>query len=200
MAATKTIEQLVDWEVVDAGDNSQETADIDVSTVFRSGIFVVACPVEAVANALGLLVIVQGKYGTNNEDWRTLYTLRMGAGTANTANVAVEAGNGQADIIVDDGTNFAGSGEVFLIHNTVAAVNSELARIVATVFNGNDTITVIDNLANTQQTSANLFDIVAEKLFPLPDEISTARVLAFNDDADCDVLWRVDIARLTAIS
>lgn len=200
MAATKTNVEVLDWDQVVAGAPPATPSDINVSTVFRAGLSVTVCPIEAVANALGALVIVEGRFGSNDEDWRALYELRMGAGTANTANVAVEAASAQADLIVDDASNFITPGQKFLVHNTASDIASETVRILSVAINGNDTITLINNLQNTQQTSANVYDIVAEKLFPLPDELSTARVILINDDDDCNVLWRVDVARLTAIS
>ena len=66
--------------------------------------------------------------------------------------------------------------------------------------NGNDTITIADDLTNTQETSAKVYDIVAEKYFPLPDDLSEAKVTFLNDDADCDVLVRVDLSSMTAIA
>lgn len=197
MPATKSVAVVQDWKALSPG-SWWSAGDIDVSTSFKAGLAVVVCPIEAVAHANGTLVRVMGRFGANDEDWRVLYDLRMGAGTAATVNVDVEEAAEAFEIHVDSTTDFETLGDRYLVHNTVAVANSEL--ITNGGFTNDDVIALTHGLANTQETSANLYNIVAEKYFPLPDEVSMAQVLFLNDDADCDVLVRVDVARITAVA
>lgn len=197
MGATKTTTQVKDWAAITAA-SQDDTSEIDLSGLHRVGLIVTVCPIEAVANAEGVRITIEARIGDNDEDWRDLYELRMAAGTANTTNIDVEAAATDTVVPVDLTANFETTGDKFLIHNTVAVAASETCRIVT--FASNDTITILDGLKNIQQTSANLYDIVAEKYFPIPDEYDTIRVVALNDDADCDVIWRVDRAQITAIT
>lgn len=195
---TKSTEQALDWTSLVATANGR-TPDIDLTTDLEAGLMVTVCPVEAVALADGILVIVEGRFGgPGDEDWRDLYTLRMAAGTANTIDVDVQAAAGATVLPISATANFDTAGDKFFCRNSVALENSEVVRNADTAVNVS--ITLADGLENTQQTSADLFDIVAEKYFPIPNTVDIVRVTYVNDDADCDVAIRVDVVRVTEIA
>ncbi len=195
--ATKTTTVLRDWAEIGAAVKGtiSLSSDGDVSTSFEAGVMVVVCPIEAVANALGALVTVEGRFGANDEDWRDLYTLRMGAGTAKTTDVDVESSG--VTLSVTSTTDFEQAGTQFLVHDTVTPVNSELAR--TQTFDNDVSITLEDALKNTQPITSDIYDIVATKYFPIPPEVKTVRIILINDDDDCDVIWRADLTQMTAI-
>ncbi len=194
---TKTTEVSRDWTSLLAGANGR-TPDITLTTDLEAGLLVTVCPVEAVALADGILVTVEGRFGPGDEDWRDLYTLRMAAGTASTIDVDVEAAAGATVLPISATANFDTAGDKFFCRNSVLLANSEVVRNSGTAVNVS--ISLADALQNIQQTSADLFDIVAEKYFPLPNAVSKARVTYVNDDADCDVAIRVDVVRATEIA
>lgn len=197
--ATKTTSVIQDWDPISGGSvgNYGVSGAGVLTSCLQAGLMVTVCPIEAVANALGALVTVEGRFGGNNEDFHDLYTLRMGAGTASLEAVEVEAASGQRTIELASTTDFETLGDKYLVHNTVSEPNSEVVRNAG--FDNDVDITVVSNLQNTQQVSANLYNIVNEKFFPLPEALSLVRVHILNDDTDCDVLWRVDLILLTAV-
>ena len=197
MAATKTVAEEQAWVAITAA-NDANAGPVDFSTDFKGGIIVTVCPIEAVAHANGVLVIVEAEFDDANNYYRRLYELRMGAGTASLEAIGTEADPTDQILLVGSTTDFETLGDRYVIHNTVDVEKSEL--VTNSGFVNDTSIAIVESLINTQQTSANLYNIVAEKYFPIPDEVSTVRVLFINDDADCDVIVRVDAARMTAIS
>ena len=198
VAAAKTYVNELNWTVVAAGVQGGETT-IDFSTSLVSGLSITVCPIEAVAHALGTLVQVFGHSNGAAEDDYLLYEIRLGAGTANAEVVGSEAASGQGTILVASTTEFETLGDRYLIHNTVSAGDSEIVRNAG--FNNDVSITTWSNLVNTQQSASSvLYNIVAEKYFPIPNDVSYVRVMFLNDDADCDVLVRVIASRITGVA
>ncbi len=195
-AATKSNTQIDDWTAVEATALFRGV-EANVSTTLNAGLMVTVVHTEAVANALGALVTVQGRFGANDEDWHDLYSLRMGIGTAVTLTLDAEAASGQRVVpMTSPTTNFETVGMRIFIHDGTLA-NSEVAKISSWV--EDVSLTVLDNLANTHANAVPIFSLVDEKFFPLPDSVSTARVLFLNDDADSDLAIRTDLSAMTAI-
>ncbi len=196
--ALKANSVLLDWtDVLQGGVSLEVSAVGDVSTTLATGVAVVVASHSVSANELGVLVAVEGRVGPNDEDWKSLYPpLRMGAGTALSEAVSIEATTGQPTIAVASTTGFV-VGSKALVHNGVADVDSEI--ILIDVVNVNTSLVALNNLKNTQQTSAILYNLVAEKYFPIPDEISNVRVWFLNDDGNADMLVRADIAQISSI-
>lgn len=193
-AATKT-HDVGTWADLSAASGLESSA-IDVSTTLDAAIVVTVCPIEAVANALGALVIVQVRTSTEDDDWHNLYEIRLGAGTANTIDVDQESAQDTATLFLSATANFDGLFQRFFSHHSSPADS----QIVTGISVDTDvSIGLLDNLVHTQPNTANVYDIVAEKLLPLPQNVSTARVLIVNDDADCDVAVKIDVERMTAI-
>ena len=103
----------------------------------------------------------------------------MGAGTAGLEAVQTQAEPTDTTIQLASTTDFETWGDKYFILNTTIA-NSEVIRNHG--FVNDDELYIVDGLTNQQATSSVLYSIVAEKYFPLPDELSTARVIVVNDD------------------
>ena len=193
-AATKANTEVDDWTAA-AKDTVTEGSAADVSTTLDAALFVTVVHTDANANALGVLVTVQGRFGAEDEDWRDLYTLRMGAGTASTTTINdADVNAAETTITITAGTPT--TGERWWIEDGTL-VNSE---VVTTTSKASTTWTVLDGLANDHADGLSIFDTVAEKLFPLPNSVSTARVVFANDDADAEMAFRVDLAEMSAIA
>lgn len=195
-ANTKANTQVDDWTTTGTA-ALVEGSPADVSTTLRAGLLVTIGHSDANANALGALVIVQGRYGANDEDWRDLYRIRMAAGTADTTTLDAEATSPTSTIPLTATGDFQTLGlKAIIINGTLG--NSEVVTVSG--WSAGVSIAAVDNLQNTQQNGLSIFNIVDEKLFPLPDEVSTARVLIVNEDADSSLTFRVDLAEVSSIA
>lgn len=199
MALAKSNAAVDEWANIVAA-AIREGATIDLSGNYGHVLNIAVAQIEAVAHANGVLVTVEGRFGAEDEDWRTLTEFRTAGGTAVTVNVDVESAAEATQLKVDStggSSEFETKMDRYFVHNTVAVGNSEIVRNNG--FADNDYITLLDGLKNTQETSANVYNLVDEFTVELPAALSTARVLVWNDDADCDVCSRTDIAKQTGI-
>ncbi len=197
--ATKTPTQVDDWTALVAGAFGKGS-EADVSSTLEQALMVTVVHADADANANGVLVKVQARAGENDEDWKNLYPpIRMGAGQAITRTLDAEATSPTAVVPLTDasGTIFEALGTAFFILNGTI-VNSEVVTVSA--FTTTASVTGTDNLKNTQQNGLSAFTGVAEKFFPIPGSVHPVRVLFFNDDADADMAWRVDLAEMSSIA
>ncbi len=196
MGATKGNTEIDNWTPTGTA-ALVKGSEADVSTLVGAGLLVTVGHMDANANALGALVIVQGRVGANDEDWRDLYSIRMAAGTADTTTLDAEATSPTAVIPLAATGDFQTLGQKALIVNGTAA-DSEVVMVKS--WSAGVSITAVDDLKNTQQNGLSIFSIVAEKFFPLPDGLSTARVLVINDDADAALAFRVDLVGISSVA
>ena len=200
MAVTKVNSVGLDWlalaaaTIRGAGASGTETSTVDLSTSLRSGLTITVGHTDGNANANGVEVIVQVKYSALAEDWRTLYTLRMGAGTATIETLNDAAVEAAETTFVTTGTSMSTQGEQWLIlDGTDLNVEVVRQRSIST-----NTVTIVDALTLSHTNGLSLSNEVTEKYLPIPDDVSTVRVLFNNDDADAAMIVRVDVAKLTA--
>ncbi len=115
--ATKANTQISDWTAL-APDLVLESAVVDVSTSIKAGVNVVVVHTDTSANANGVLVRVDARFGAADENWHPLYELRMGAGTASTEVLDAEAASAQATIPVTLTATFETRGIRGFIHES----------------------------------------------------------------------------------
>jgi len=75
--------------------------------------------------------------------------------------------------------------------------NSEIGRIES--WNQDDAIYPVDSLTNTHQNTADVFNKVFQWIVSVPKEFRRARVIIWNDDADCTICTRTRKALATNI-
>lgn len=165
-------------------------------------IFVAHDSTNAHANGAEMVVEVNDQTSGNDEGWIALESfngIRSSGGTAVQVNVDVECAATVTELKVD---STGGSSEFetkmdryFVKNNTIA--NSEIVRNNG--FADNDYITILDGLTNTQETSADVFNIVESWLCRVPQEFRRARVIIWNDDADCTICSMTREAKSTDI-
>ena len=192
-AATKSTQIRTDWEAI-APAGSTLSLDIDVSTDLVSGVTATVVHTDANANALGVLVTIDGRMGPNDEDWSELYTLRLGVGTA--ATIDVDDTTSGFTVPVSATANFETLWDRYFLKDSTL-INSEIIRNNG--FSSDVQINTLDALENVHANTADVYTLVADKYFPIPPELSTVRVLFLNDDADSNVAVRVAVTRQTAI-
>ena len=199
MAVTKSNVVVLDWlalpvDSIRGAGSVGDAAFADLSLSLAAGITVTVAHDDGNANANGVEVIVEVQYGNTDEDWRDLYVLRMGAGTA-TVETFNDATVGASDTtFVTTGTSMSTQGEKWFISDGTVA-NSEMVRVRSISSN---TVTVVDGLTNAHANSLSLTNGVDEKYFPIPADISSIRVLFNNDDATAAMVVRVDLGKMTA--
>ena len=83
------------------------------------------------------------------------------------------------------------------MRDTVLA-DSELV-VWGGVFTKDDDITVIDNIVETKENTADLYAVVSQWNILLPAGSDEAKVLFYNQDADANYACRVDYANVDDI-
>jgi hypothetical protein len=191
---TKSGAQVDEWAQITANDTREGAA---ISVPDDIGILVeVAVAHDSVnAHANGAQVIIEGSGETSgDEDWSEILSVRSDGGTAKQANVDVESTG--TSLYIDLTTGFESRiSKYFVKNNTIA--NSEIVRMKS--FVTDDYLGLVDSMTNTQQTTADVFNIVNDWVFRIPKEFRRARVLVFNDDADCTICSRTRKALATDI-
>lgn len=150
------------------------------------------------AHANGALVIVEGSGEiSGDEDWSEITPggFRSSGGTSVQANVD-QITSTDKSLYVDLTSGFITKFTKFFIKdNTIA--DSEIGKT-----NGvgtDDYIKCIDNMTNTHQTTADVFNVVDTWIVRVPKEFRRARVIVLNDDADCTICTRTRKALSTDI-
>ena len=193
-SATKTTAQVMDWTLVEDANNVIESSNQSLATYLKSSLMVTVGHADNDANALGLLVRIEGRYGTADKDWHKLYEVRMGAGTAGADDLDGDASATYASITLTNG--YPTVGDKWFIYDQV---NISASEVATTTSNASTNWTVLDGIFDGHLDETPIYDGVAEKQFPIPDEVSTVRVVFVNDDADADMVARVDLSAMTAI-
>jgi len=183
------------------------TNDISLSTSFKGGIAVTVAHGDGTANALGVNVIIDAKFAADPDEFRTIYELRMAAGTATANDLAVAATNGDNTIQLTSSASFNNLGQAIFIYDGSlgtdgATEDSEIVHVQSD--DGANVLGLASPIAIAPGPGHVLATVVTTdpvtKYFPIPDEISNIRVRFINDDADADMVVRVDLAKLTTVS
>jgi len=183
-----------DWQAVVAATMVAGTAK-DISGKKDVLLYVEAALVEAVAHGTGVQIIVE----TSQEDdnWVELTKFRGTAETAATTTINdAAAAAGDSTITLTDATT--GDFDVkarkwFILEATYA--NSESVK---TISNATHVVTLAQDMIRAHTNGASCYDRVDEWQIAIPDNAKWVRVLANNDDADCDIAFTSRIGWVNA--
>lgn len=200
--ATKSQGELYDWTLLDdvGGTSYLETGTHTYTDAISSTLNIAMVNIGAVADASSVGCKVFVRYGAADDGWREFIELTADVAVASTIDVDAQAASGQAVIPLSSTTNFDAVtqiGDTFFLRDTVLG-NSELV-IWGGVFTNDVSITVIDNIVETKESTADLYAVVSQWNIRLPDGNDEAKVLFYNQDADANYACRVDYANVDAI-
>lgn len=202
--ATKSQGQLLDWTLLDDTGASPamtvETGTHTYTSAISSTLNIAMVNIGAVADASSVGFKVLVRYGATDDGWREFVNFTADVAVASTIDVDAQAASGQAVIPLSVTTNFDGVvqiGDTFFLRDTVLA-DSELV-IWGGVFTNDVSITVIDNIVETKEATADLYAVVSQWNIRLPEGNDEAKVLFYNQDADANYAVRVDFANVDAI-
>lgn len=191
---TKTGSQIDEWAVVTAA-TQRKGIEFLITDDIKVGVVITVCKVEAVAHDGEAHIIIEvSRNTTGNEDWAELSTFQINAETASTTTLDVEAAAEATTVPLTATANFTVKGDRYFIKNGTIA-NSEIVRNNG--YSDGVSITIIDGLTNTQQNGVSIYTSVEQFVFGLPEEFSRGRVLVNNKDADCDIVSRTEIGKVT---
>jgi len=193
---TKTGTQVDEWAVVGPA-TLREGATFAIADDLRIRADVTVCKGEATAHDGNGYVIVEGSWNTTgDEDWTELISFMITAETAVGTTLDVEASATDTLVPLTATTDMETKGDRYFIKNGTIG-NSEVVRN-----NGNSSgvsITILDGLTNTQANATPIFTGVEDFSFGFPAEYRRGRILIKNLDADCDIVTRTTIAKVTDI-
>jgi len=191
---TKTGAEIDAWAVVSAADQ-RVGADIDIPDDIGIVVEIHRCKVEAVAHDGEAYSIIEVSGETSGgEDWVEFFKMQTQAETAATSAVDAESAAAAKTVYLTSTTGLETLGDRYLIKDATPA-NSELVRNDG--FANDDYITVVDNLTNTHADTADIYTTVEEFQVHIPPEYRRARVITVNNDADCDMMTRTRVAKIT---
>ncbi len=194
MAIAKSESTIVDvWAAVTAA-AMRQGAEIDLSAVYTNVIGIAVARIEAVDHANGALITVEGKISEVHA-WRILTTFRSSAGTV--ATIDVDAQSSSTTLPVSATANFETFNDKYFVKDGTDIADSEIVRNEG--FDSNVSITTMENMTHTHENTSDVYTGVDEFTLVLPPGLSTARVLIWNDDADCDIATRTGLAKQTGI-
>lgn len=198
---TKSGAQKDEWAQIAAGairKGAEFTFTDDLGGVLE--IFVAHDSTNAHANGALLVVEVNDQLSGNDEGWiphEAFNGIRSSGGTAVKADVDVESTGTQLKVAsTGAGDEFETKMDRYFVKNATIA-DSEVVRNNG--FADDDYITLLDALTNTQQTDADVFNIVDSWLCRVAQEFRRARVITLNDDADCTICSMTREAKATDI-
>jgi len=199
---TKSKAQLLDWTLLDdtATDSpSVETSALALDEELGAILNIVVAHADTNDACTSYVYIsVQGKVGSNDEDWREIARLQAGGGQATTEALDAESASGGTSIKVAATTDWdTGQLErLFLKDGTL--VNSELVTIVG--WSDADYYIAADNLTNTHAAATDLFDGVDEIPVHIPPEYDSVKVIFSNSHDTATYNVRVDYNVITEIA
>ena len=199
MVLVKATASVDEWAQVAAA-AIREGAAIDVSVAYEGILHIVIAHDSINAHALGAKITVETRAGDGDEDWREYAVFQTGGGTAVKVDVDVECAAAATQLKVAStggSSEFETKNDLYFVKNAAIA-NSEIVRNNG--FSDNDYITILDGLENTQEVTADVFNIVEQFRLELPLGCSTARVLVWNNDADCTICTKTDLEQVTSLS
>lgn len=196
MALTKGSQTTLDEWALTANGAVRLGTELDVSSAYNCMLDIKAALGEAVASTGQPEIIVQvtGKATPAKEDWAVLarFVGPVGTPVLPTLNATEPAGETSLATLNPVTENIDNDGKFkFLLHTTVA--NSEVVFQTANSGDAGDTITILDGLANEQDTNTKVLDIDNARTevvgqWPLPINclaVSRIRVI-YNADYDTD--------------
>jgi hypothetical protein len=194
---TKTGSQIDEWAVVAAA-SIRKGASFDIPSDLKDGIIVTLCKTEAVAHdGEGHIIIECSRNTTGDEGWAEIVSFQTNAETASTTTLDAEAAAAVTTVPLTATTNFETKGDRYLIKNGTIA-NSEIVRNNG--YSSGVSITILDGLTNTQQNGVSIFTTVEQFILSdIPEIFRRVRVLINNKDADCDLMSRTEIGRVTEL-
>lgn len=191
---TKTGSQVDEWAVVSAA-SMREGAIENIPDDIEVTLEITICKVEAVAHDGECHIIIEVSGNTiGDEDWTELITFKINAETAATTTLDVEASATDTLIPLAATGNFDTKGDRFFIKNGTIA-NSEIVRNNGV--NAGVSITILDGLTNTQQNGVSIYTSVEQFAMTISGTYRRCRVLVNNLDADCDVVSRTRMSKVT---
>ena len=199
---TKSQGQLYDWTLLDdtGGTPHLETGVHTYTDTLSSVLNIVMVNIGAVADAGSVGFMIFTRYGAADDGWRLLIELKADVAVAVTIDVDAQAASAQAVIPLSATTNFdepARIGDTFFLRDVVLA-NSELV-VWGGVFSNDVSITVIDDITETKENTADIYQVVSQWNIKLPNGNDEAKVVFYNQDADANYACRVDYANEDAI-
>lgn len=199
---TKSKAELLDWALLDdtATDSPKvETDALALDEELGAILFIVVAHADVIdASTSYVYISIQGKVGSNDEDWREICRLQAGGGQATTEALDAESASGQTSIKVAATTDWdTGQLErLFLKDGTL--INSELVTIVG--WADADYYIAADNLAETHAIATALFDGVDEIPVRIPKEYDAVKVIFGNSHGTATYNVRVDYNVITEIA
>ena len=191
---TKAGSQQDEWEIIAAA-SQRKGAEFAIPDDLRSRVIVTVCKVEAVAHDGECHIIIEASRSTSgDEDWNELVSFQINAETAFTTTLDAEAAASATIVPLTATANFTTKGERYFIKNGTIA-NSEIVRNNG--YSDGVSITILRGLTNTQQNGVNIYTSVEQFSFTIPEEYRRGCVLINNKDADCDIVSRTELARVT---
>jgi len=201
---TKSGDQKDEWAQIAAAAirlGAEFTFTDDLGGVLE--IFVAHDSVNAHANGAMLVVVVNDQTSGNDKGWIPLESfngIRSTPATAVKVDVDVECAATATQLKVAStggGDEFETKMDRYFVKNNTIA-NSEIVRNNG--FANDDYITLLRGLTNTQETTADVFNIVYSWLCRVPQEFRRAQVIIWNDDADCTICSMTREAKATDIA
>lgn len=198
---TKSKGQLLDWTLLDdtATDSpSVETSALALDEELGATLTIVVAHADTTdASTSYVYISVQGKVGSNDEDWRQIVPLQAGGGQATTEALDAESASGQTQVKVAATTDWdTGQLErLFLKDGTL--INSELITVVG--WADADYYIAADNLAYTHAAATALYDHVDEIPIHIPPGYDSVKVIFGNTHGTATYNVKVDYNLITEI-
>ena len=196
MAIAKSVLEVDAWAEI-AVATIRKGAEIDLSAVYENIITVVVAQNSTNPHANGALITLQTNAQNTTDGWRVEQEVRTPGGTAVGTTVdelSVSGGNTLFVASTGVGDEFETKNDLYFVE---AGVVSEVVRNNG--FTNDVSITVLDALEQSHEPPQPVFNVVTEHRFFVPAGASTARILVWNDDADCTIFTRTDIEKMTGV-
>jgi len=200
MAIAKSVLEVDAWAEI-AVATIRKGAEIDLSAVYENIITVVVAQNTTNPHANGALITLQTNAQNDTDGWRVEQEVRTPGGTAvgtTVDQISVSGGNTLFVASTGVGDEFETKNDLYFVE---AGAYSEVVRNNG--FTNDVSITVLDALEQTHDPSeadpVPVFNVVTEHRFFVPAGASTARILVWNDDADCTIFTRIDIEKMTGV-
>jgi len=169
MARSLTVAAVDAWAKVTAP-AVREGAEVDVSALDMAILHIDVALVEAAAEAIGASIFVQVSSNTTGDaDWTNFATLGGPIGTPFHVHLASEEAAGQTVLSLTNPVtaNMDTVGKLIFFLNTVDVTKSEIVFQVSQETDAGDTITILDGLTNTQEDTAEIWNIDTAGVSPV---------------------------------
>ncbi len=195
-ALTKTtaVDVIDDWQLVAAATLDVGNAK-SISSAYDAILYVEI--VYAHDNAQdGVGVIVEGSYGDDN--WTLLADFTTeGINPSGSDTLNGEEAAGQTIVTLDARVTFDTPGQKwFIVDGTVA--NSESVRTKATSGGAQD-LELCHDLLRTHADVSVVWDVVVERVIPIPAAFAYVRVIINNTDANAPIYYTTRLSQVTGL-